>query len=89
MAACSGWGLLIAYSGSPCQRTSLATASRTAKGGGEVAVKDLAGGVLAFFGVAGGDNADAPIALFGCGGAAFFHVVQQGGGEEDVLGLRV
>ena len=59
------------------------------KGGGEVAIEDLAGGVLAFFGVARGDNADAPVALFACGGAAFFYVVQQGGGEEDVLGLRV
>ena len=59
------------------------------KGGGEVAVEDLAGGVLAFFGVARGDDAGAPVALFGCGGAAFFYVVQEGGGEQDVLRLFV
>ena len=59
------------------------------KGGGEVAIEDLAGGVLAFFGVARGDDAGFAVALFGGGAAAFFYVVQQGGGKQDVLRLFV
>ena len=59
------------------------------KGRGKVAVEDLSRAVFAFFRVARRDNAHFAVAFFRGGSAAFFHVVQEGGGKEDVLRLHV
>ena len=59
------------------------------KGRGKVTVEDLPRRVLAFFRMARRDDARFAVALFGGGRAAFFDIVQEGGGKENVLRLRV
>ena len=73
----------MAHSGRPCQRTSLVIAH--GKGRGNIGVENAARTVFSFFGMT--RRGDTGFAIDGFAGrrAAFFDVVHEGSGKEDML----